>query len=219
MKNTMASLLLGLLVLGCAHQNAGVADTQLKPPPTLNTTVTAEVNSYIADIRSLIAEMENIRKQTDSLPDISLIKDSPVFNSTLKLLDSFFLESMKVRNPQLFLDKVHRFEERVKMTADINTYRLVRETIELHIKRTSLSINVARLDKKIDAMEPRLHELRNSLIMAYSQNPYGTNYAAIVAILQNEQQRFIRKINELSEYFEKKTEIEWTRAHTPANKP
>jgi hypothetical protein len=31
MKNTMVSLLLGLLVLGCAHQHAGVADTQPGP--------------------------------------------------------------------------------------------------------------------------------------------------------------------------------------------
>jgi hypothetical protein len=205
MKKILVSLLFGLTVLGCAGQNTRGSYPQptAPPPPPPSTDVTAEVNSYIADIRSLIAEMENVKEEADSLPDIGSLKENPVFKSTMKLLDSFYLESLKAHNIQLLSDKIHEFEERTKETTDINTYQLIRGIIGYHARFLLVTINIASLSKKIDAMEPRLHDLKNKLILAYSQNPYGANYVAISAILRNEQTRFIRKTEELWEYLGK----------------
>jgi hypothetical protein len=191
---TLVSLWCLLAVVGCAGQ----PPPEVMPPPQSASpqALRGEVDAYIADVRRLIADMDKVDAEWDSLLDVRGLKDSPVFNETFRILDGFFVEAMKSRNVSLYVDKVQAFDATVQRQGDRNLHQFIQGIIGYHARLIQLTVQVAELSKQIDAMEPRLQDLKKKLLLAVAQNASGYNYTALIALLHNEQTRFVRKVQE-----------------------
>ena len=189
---TLVSLWCLLTVVGCAGQ----PPPEVVPPPqsTSPQALSGAVDAYIADVRRLIADMSKVDEAWDSLPDVRGLKDSPVFHETFRILDGFFVEAMKSRNLSLYEDKVQAFDTTVQRQGDRKLHQFIQGIIGYHARLIQLTVQVAELSKQIDAMEPRLYDLKHQLVLAVAQNASGYNYTVLIALLNNEQNRFVRKV-------------------------
>jgi hypothetical protein len=194
----LVRLLLALTVAGCAgqplHERSPPPGTIPPPPPA----VSMEVDAYIADVRRLIAEMDQVEAEGESMPDVSALQDNLVFHETLRILDAFFLQAMQLRTMQVYLDNVRRFDEQMK--EDRKLHEFIQGVIGYHARLMYFTAHVMELSKKIDAMEPRWHALQQKLSLAVAQHPSGSDYADLMILLHNEQQRFERKIDQWTDH-------------------
>ena len=189
-------LLLALTVAGCAGQPP--QERYPPPRPPAPSDVSIEVDAYIADVRRLIAEMDQVQAEGESIRDVSALQDNLVFQEALRILDAFFLQAMQSRNMQVYIDNVQRFEE--QMNEDRKLHEFIQGVIGYHAKLIHFTAHVMELSKKIDAMEPRWHDLQHKLILAVAQNPSWHDYTDLMIILNNEQQRFERKIDQWTDH-------------------
>ena len=196
----LVRLLLALTVAGCAGQPS----QERYPPPRTPAPpdVSVEVDAYIADVRRLITEMDQVQAEGESIPDVSALQDNLVFHEALRILDAFFLQAMQSRTMQVYIDNIGRFEEQMK--EDSKLHEFIKGVIGYHARLIHFTAHVMELSKKIDAMEPRWHALQKKLILAVAQNPSGHDYADLMIILNNEQQRFERKIDQWTDHTSQK---------------
>ena len=82
---------------------------------------------------------------------------------------------MKSHNPQLYAVRVQELDAEIKETVDSNTYQAFRGIIRYHARVMKFILDGGRLSRKIDAMEPRLHDLKNKIILEVSQNASNSN--------------------------------------------
>lgn len=187
LQTPLVRLLCLLTVVGCAaHPSPEVA------PPSRG--VSEAFNAYITDLRSLMADMEQVQDDWKMFPDARALHEHPVFHDTMRRLDAYIVEAMQARNMQVYRDKVRAFDATIKAQGNVKLHQFMQAIIGYHARLVQLTATTTVLSKKIEAMEPRGHDLMQQLRLAAAQQASGEPYTAMMAILHHEQDRFARNV-------------------------